>query len=280
MSIPNHPMVAYDALARRCGIDRLFLVLSFDCDTDQDAEAALELAPWLDRLGVKATYAVPGAQLRRQAVAYRRLAEDGRAFLNHGDRPHAEWRETRYYGMTFYHQLTTAEIVADMRAGDQAVREVLGRTPTGFRAPHFGCFQAPEQLALIHDTARALGYRLCSNTIPDFALTRGPFFAAGGVLEVPLFGSYRYPSTLLDSWTYLSNYETYTLKDEYDELFAETVDRMTADGLAGLLCYYVDPAHVRGQAPFERAMARIAQRGIPSLNFDDVANLAVGVLSP
>lgn len=267
-------IVRYGKLARAVGLDRLYLVLSFDCDTDEDAAAIEQLAPDLARRGIRASFAVPGIQLQRGAATYRRLAEEGAEFMNHGALPHAEWRDTRYYSITFYSEMTPEAVVEDMHAGHRIVKEVTGRTPMGFRAPHFGCFQAPEQLDLVYGAARRLGYRYCSTTIPEYALTRGPFYDAGGLWEVPLFGSYRYPPTLLDSWTYLASYERYALKDEYYELFEETVRRLTEERIPGLLSFYVDPAHVVGQAPFLRALDVIRDRGVPSLQLRDVVTLA------
>ena len=279
VDLPGGPAVdprlaRYGELARVARLDRLYLVLSFDCDTDEDIPAAEIFSGELARRGIRATFAVPGIQLRRGAATYRRLAEEGAEFMNHGALPHAEWRDTRYYSITFYSEMTREAVVEDMHAGHRIVEDVTGRTPMGFRALHFGCFQAPEQLELLYDTARGLGYRYCSTTIPDCALTRGPFYDAGGLWEVPLFGSFRYPPTLLDSWTYLSSYERYALKDEYYELFEETVRRLTEERIPGLLSLYVDPAHVVGQAPFLRALDVIRDRGVPSLQFRDVVALA------
>jgi peptidoglycan/xylan/chitin deacetylase (PgdA/CDA1 family) len=273
-------LIRYRALAQAAGLDRLYLLLSFDCDTDEDVPAAKALSRELSRRGVRGSFAVPGIQLQRGAATYRRLAEEGAEFMNHGALPHAEWRDTRYYSTTFYSEMTPQAVVEDMHAGHHIVEKIIGRAPLGFRAPHFGCFQAPEQLELVYRTARDLGYRYCSTTIPDHALDRGPFYAAGRLWEVPLSGSYRYPSTLLDSWTYLSSYEEYTLKEEYYELFEETVRRLTEERVPGLLSFYVDPAHVVDQSPFLRALDVIREHEVPSLQFRDVVALAEKSGSP
>ncbi len=256
----------YGELARAAGVDRLYLLLTFDCDTDGDIQAAGDLDRDLGRRGIAAGYAVPGAQLEKGADAWRRVAARGAEFLNHGGCAHAEFRDGRYWPVTFYDQLDRDAVVADIQLGDRAVRAVIGAAPRGFRAPHFGSFQAPDQLALVYDTVRGLDYTYCSTTTPATALSKGPVVnVGGGLTELPTLGSYRNPTTLLDSWTYLADRTNYALGDEYFELFAETIRRMTDEAIPGLLTYYADPSHVLGQKPFERALDTIAQYRVPTL---------------
>ncbi len=257
--------------------DGLLLFLSFDCDTDEDIAATAELDPWLRSLGVRTTYAVPGPQLEKGAPTWRGLAETGAAFINHGGLAHAERRGDRYHSITFYDQMSSDDVVADIEKGHRCVGDLLGIRPRGFRAPHFGCYQSPDQLALVHATARRLGYAYCSTTIPAYALTHGPVVQLDGLVEIPCFGSWRAPETILDSWTYLADRRDYCLKDEYYELFAETVERMLAEGIPGVLTYYADPSHVLDQAPFRRAIEFAMERGVLSVTGDDlVRRLASG----
>lgn len=261
---------AYAEKSRAAGLHNLVLYLSFDCDTDADATAALELDPWLRERGIHASYAVPGAQLRRASDAYKRLKSAGATFMNHGSRPHAEWREDRYVPITFYDQMAPQDVVSDIRQGHHAVLEVTGEVPAGFRAPHFGSFQAPDQLALVYETARELGYSYCTTTIPKFALDEGPVIDRAGVCEIPLFGSFAAPTTILDSWTYLEDRKDYRLGQAYFDLFRETVDYMLGNDLPGVLAYYADPAHVIGSAVFKSAMDLTLERGIESVTAEEL----------
>ena len=262
-------MKHYATLSRAAGVDRLYLILTFDCDTDLDIEAAPLLDQALRRRGIKAGYAVPGAQLEKAIPVWRSIHAAGAEFLNHGARAHAAFRDGRYWPITFYDQMTEAEVVADIRRADAILREQIDARPEGFRAPHFGSFQSPEQLAVLYRTLAPMGYRYCSTTIPAVALARGPVVAEDGIAELPTMGSYRYPPTLLDSWTYLTDRTHYALGDEYFELFAETIREMVDRGLPGLLTYYADPSHVLGQQPFERALDVIARYDIPTLHGKD-----------
>jgi peptidoglycan/xylan/chitin deacetylase (PgdA/CDA1 family) len=263
----------YAEHCRKAGVDRLYLLLTFDCDTDEDIAAAEALDRDLRRRGIKAGYAVPGMQLQKGATIWRRLAEAGAEFLNHGYRPHAEWRDGRYWSITFYNQMSQDEVATDVIRGHAAVIEATGETPLGFRAPHFGSFQEPAQLDLLYRTVKPLGYRYCSTTIPAVALARGPLVAMDGIVEIPTMGSYRYPPTILDSWTYLTDRVRYSLGEEYFELFAETIGTMTAMNLPGILTYYADPSHVAGQAPFEKALDLVVKMKIPTLQGRDALRL-------
>jgi peptidoglycan/xylan/chitin deacetylase (PgdA/CDA1 family) len=256
----------YAQKCRDCGVDRLYVILTFDCDTDIDIEVVGGLDADLRRRGILAGYAVPGAQLRKSPDTWRAVAERGAEFLNHGGRAHAEWRDGRYWPITDYKVLAPHEVVADIQLGDRLLRETTGATPEGFRAPHFGSFQRDDQLAIIYDAVRPLGYTYCSTTIPATAHAKGPLVdVGGGLAELPTFGSYRYPLTLLDTWTYLTDRSHYALGEEYFDLFEETVRKMTDDGVPGLLTYYGDPSHVVGQRPFERALDTIDQFKVPTL---------------
>jgi hypothetical protein len=261
--------LAFEAMAKKAravGIDRPLLWLSFDCDTDADAEAAERIDPWLRARGIRASYAVPGVQLELAAGAYSRLAAVGAEFLNHGYQPHAEWREDRYHPITFYDQMSADEVLADVRRAHEAVLRVTGRAPLGFRAPHFGSFQAPQQLALLHGEAHRLGYSWCSTTVPEFGLQHGPVVRCGDMYEFPLSGSLRTPGLILDSWCHLEDRANYKLAPSYAELMKETVDFMVDNGVPGLLSYYADPAHVEGQPPFFEAMEHLAARGVCNVN--------------
>src|SRR3546814_2798651 len=77
------------------------------------------------------TMAVPGTQLHRGADTYAALAAKGVEFINHGFQPHAEWSDDRYVSATFYHEMAAEAVEADMRAGDAAVRDVIGRAQIG-----------------------------------------------------------------------------------------------------------------------------------------------------
>lgn len=273
ISLSLQALQGYAAAARRLGLDRPHLFLSFDCDTDLDADAAEAVHAFLVSKGIKATYAVPGAQLLQSPEPYRRLAERGAEFMNHGGLPHAEWRGEQWVGITFYNEMTPEAVAADIRRGHEIVTDVIGRAPQGFRAPHFGCYQNPEQVDLLHRTAATLGYRYCSTTIPAFGLHFGPAYETHGMIEMPCFGSIRNPETILDSWTYLTDRKHYALGEQYYDLMAETVRVVLDRKIPAVFTWYADPCHVLDQPPFLRAMELLSKSGVVSVSGSELASL-------
>lgn len=265
------PLVRFSDQARLNGVEGLYLFLSFDCDTDLDIEASRRMHDFLGGLGIRMTMAVPGTQLLNGAEVYAGLGADGVEFMNHGFLPHAAWQDDSFISTTFYHEMADEAVAADIRKGHETVASVIGLPPSGFRAPHFGLYQEPRQLELVHRTARELGYLYCSTTIPSFGHAHGPVVDAGGIVELPTFGSVRAPTTILDSWTYLTDRRDYVLDGLYADLMIETVDTMLDRGMSGILSWYADPSHVIGQEPFERAMTHIARRGMRSLSGREAA---------
>ena len=70
--------------ASAAGVNRLFLILSFDCDAPEDIEASAVMYERLRAIGVQPEFAVPGELLLRGRTAYRSIAGAGCEFLNHG----------------------------------------------------------------------------------------------------------------------------------------------------------------------------------------------------
>jgi len=269
----SRPWRRYAKKARRSGLTDMLLFLSFDCDTAEDADAVVELIPTLMARGVKVTMAVPGEMLLKKRHAYRELAGQGIEFMNHGGRPHASWRGDQYFPETFYSEMDLEQVIADIRMGHEIVTEITGRSPQGFRAPHFGCYQKEEQLAVIHEQSLTLGYAYCSSTQPERGLTHGPAYRIGSLWEFPVLGSFSNPTCALDSWTYLTNRKDYVLDDSYERLVEETVRAFWREHIPGILTWYVDPAHVIDQAPFERAIQFLADSPILSVDGRSLASM-------
>jgi len=274
---PADPLAPFQTLiagGRAAGLQRPTLFLSFDCDTNLDFDAALEVKRFLDALGIKATWAVPGVQIEKGARTYQAIAASGDEFMNHGYLPHTAWEGDRYVSVTWYHEMAPEAVSTDIANGDAAIRRVLAAAPTGFRAPHFGLFSEPSQLDLVWGTARKLGYTYCSTTLPAYGLEHGSTVDVAGLIELPTFGSTAAPTCVLDSWTYLTDRRQYALGEQYAELMCETVDRIVAAEAPVLLTWYADPSHVAGQAPFERAMRHLVAAGVGSVYGRDAARLA------
>src|SRR5690348_4061736 len=148
---PGGLIKAYQRQAMRAGLDRLYLILSFDCDRPEDIDSAWEVHSRLLDMGVCPAYAVPGELLKTGAKVYERIAATGAEFLNHGHRWHMYFDKSTesYMSCFFYDELAPAVIEEDVTNGDRDVSEILGKKPLGFRTPHFGTFQTETQLRLL-----------------------------------------------------------------------------------------------------------------------------------
>lgn len=246
----------YGARARASGIDRLYFVLSFDCDTKEDAEVAWNVYARLQEKGVTPVYAVPGELLNRGEPVYRRILESGAQFINHGYREHTYFDTARgaYASSFFYDQQPLQTVREDIVAGDHNLRETLGIVPQGFRAPHFGTFQRPEQLRFQHGVLQELGYAFSTSTVPLFAYRFGPAFRDFGVLELPVSGMGSRPLRILDSWTCFEAPARRFGPQDYLDEGRLVVDRFKALGV-GLLNFYADPSHIHDRPEFFEAVA-------------------------
>jgi len=166
--------------------------------------------------------------------------------------------------------VTRTEVVEDIQKGDEIVTRVIGTQPRGFRGPHFGRFQRPENLALIYDTIRNMDYTFATTTVPEFGFRHGPAHNHNGLFEFPLSGSSMSPISLLDSYTYLRNLNDRTVTDEYGNLLRTTLETLTRWHIVGLINIYVDPSNVEKSNGFFDGLEISRQLGIPSNNYADV----------
>jgi hypothetical protein len=270
---PDWAFRRYNRLTRQQGIDRLYLILSFDCDTPEDIPAVEQMHIRLRELGIKETYAVPGQILELGAETFRRLADDGAQFINHGALPHAEERDGRYWSITFYNEMTPAEVRADIFRGHEIVEQITGCTPIGFRAPHFGLLQGPEDLAIMHSACRELGYCFSTSSVPIAAFLHGAAWRVNNMLEIPVSGSSTLPLTILDSWSHIISPQQPFVQASYGTLFTQTVDFLLAHDVAGVLNYYVDPSHISRSGIFFDAVVYTVKRGVSSLHYTELLDL-------
>ncbi|MDI6792687.1 MAG: polysaccharide deacetylase family protein [bacterium] len=246
----------YSRLAERAGFKKLYLALSFDCDTPEDAKVVLDFDQRLRDLGVKPIYAVPGAILEKNEKEYSELHLRGAEFLNHGYEQHTFWNEglSRYESCFFYDQLPLERVRQDVEEGHMALKKVLGVTPPGFRTPHFGTFQTTTQLTFLYSVLETLGYKYSSSTAPFYAFWDGPAFNRFGLLEFPVSGTFSRPLDIQDSWGF---YAAPNRRWGPEDFLAETkalVRCCREEKMGGILNYYADPSHVWDQPTFFEAV--------------------------
>ena len=265
----------YTRKARAAGISKLYIILSYDCDTPDDAAAGVQLFDWLATRGIPATFAVPGMPLNESQKEYRAIHRQGAAFINHGGAPHTEFRGDRYHSVTFYERMAPEKVAADIRLGHQIFETVLGEAPVGFRAPHFGHYQRPEQLRLIYDTLSEMGgYRFSSTTTAAFAQLYGPLVAADALVEIPIIGSYHWPLRIFDSWGHVVDRVSRTVTDAYAQGLLQTVDQLIRRQIPTVLNYYADPSQVIGNPAYFGALERAQELGAQFISYAQLLEIA------
>lgn len=199
---PTHYGARLLATAHASGIRKPSFILSFDCDTDRDGPALEQLHPRLRSMGLHPLYAVPGEILLDSALTYRDIAADGAEFMNHGYRRHATVEPVtgKVLSTYFYDPERPQDWMNDITFGHQAVTELTGHRPYGFRTPHFGSFESPDALNRLWQFLGQLGYTYSSSTRPLFAAMHGPVFHNHGIAEIPVSGCLDQPNQILDSW--------------------------------------------------------------------------------
>jgi hypothetical protein len=260
---PSGALMSYRAKAAQVGLDRLYLVLSFDCDTPEDIAVACEVHERLLQLGICASYAVPGALLQEGSDVYQHIAATGAEFLNHGGRSHTYFDTQRgeYRSNFFYDQQPREVLKRDIEEGDRIVTEVIGTKPAGYRTPHFGTFQRPDQIRFLHEVLRGLQYTYSTSTTPLAGLRYGPAFRRFGLMEFPVSGQGSNPVSILDSWgCFRAPDRTLAAADYRREALA--MARLLASG-PGILNFYADPCHIVGQPIFFETMAELARVSQP-----------------
>lgn len=243
-------------LARAAGIDRVWLILSFDCDTREDAQVAGAVHERLAGMGVTPVYAVPGKRLEADADVYRRLADSGAEFINHGHEEHTYFDEDagHFRSRWFYDEEPRDAVRADIEGGHETVTAITGTQPVGFRAPHFGTFQAPDELRFVHEVARGLGCRFASTTMPLWGLREGPLFRRFGLPEFPVTGPPSSPLGLLDTWGHFAAPDRVREPEDFVSEGKALAEVMRSVG-AGIINVYGDPSHVADREDFFETVA-------------------------
>lgn len=270
------PQTAWHRLSRRsqeAGIDGLYFVLSFDCDTKEDADVVLDLDSRLREMGVRPVYAVPGSFLESQSGTYQQLLSRGAEFLNHGYQPHTRWNEglNRYESCYFYHELSLEKVIEDVTLGDRAIQKVLGVKPLGYRTPHFGTFQTESQLQFLYAELKNLGYRFSSSTVPINAVKLGSRYKEMEITEFPVSGMFSSPLTIQDSWAFFAAPDRTYSGSDYVMEAKKFASFARQNSLSGILNYYADPSHVWNEPMFFEGVRAWSEVG-RSATFGELLN--------
>lgn len=250
----------FAALSREIGLRHLYLIFSFDCDTEEDLRSAGEVNQRCNDLGITPVYAVAGQLLESGDKIFRKILETGAEFINHGYLQHTCFNKDlgQYESCYFYEKLSAREIREDMIKGDKALREVLGVKPRGFRTPHFGTFQTERQRNYIYAVLKELNYEFSSSTMPYYGFRYGPVFEVKGIKEFPLSGTWSKPLNILDSWGFFSKQHNKFNNEMRYFLEVENLAKYySQENLCGILNFYADPSHIVKNEYFNKAIKEL-----------------------
>ncbi len=266
----------YSTLTATAGIRKRYILLSFDCDRAEDAKTVGTLGAWLKKNNIYATFAVPGTMLSKFPKEYLSMKKNGFDFINHGFRPHMKYNKQSetYDSDTFYAQMTQDEIVEDIIKGDKSIGETLGIRAKGFRAPHFGKFQKPNQLALIYKTIESLNYSFSSSTVPSKGIEKGAIYRIGNLWELPLSGTFDNPNTILDSWSFIAAPNKVFKSEDYQIQFKKLIDFYDRYKLPCIINLYADPSHIYNFEPFFSCLKYGKKKNFEFVSFDQITKAA------
>lgn len=252
----------YQNMSNQCSLSKCYLILSFDCDTDDDIKVIWDLHRKLNDLGITPSYAVPGQLLEKGEREYSKVYESGAMFFNHGYQQHTYYnkRLNEFSSCYFYDQLSLSEVERDIVNGDRCLNKVFGMNIKGFRTPHFGTFQRSGHLNFLYKTLADLNYQFSSSTSPVFAFRYGPFFYRQGICEFPVTGMVRAPMNIYDTWAFFKAPDRLLKKEDY----LLEAKKMSKHMSCGIINIYGDPSHIYDQPHFFSAMKELVSFATPA----------------
>lgn len=247
------------ALKSKILFKKTYLILSFDCDTEDDIAVALVVHSKLQDVGITPVYAVPGEFLEKGETVYKNIFESGAEFINHGGRSHTYFDTiyNRHASCFFYHEQSCEILREDIVQGHRKLQNVLGFTPKGWRTPHFGTFQNKENLNFLYSVLQELKYDFSTSTVPGMAYRYGPIYKKNGLIEIPVTGIFSEPFNIMDTWAYFA--APYRVKTPNDYLRDMQYLADFAFSHPMLINIYGDPSHIYDKPEFFKAMQTLSE---------------------
>jgi len=234
--------------------------LSFDCDTSEDVRAIPNLLVLLDRYNIKASFALIGTLVEESPGPYRQVVAAGHEIINHGYSKHMEKDEKgEYYSSLFYHQLSQKRIEEEIVWGHECLQKTLGVKPIGFRTPHFGTFQEPNQINILYNLLQKHGYRYSSSVLMLYAKQRGYLRPNRVIQEFPLAARIGAPLSVFDSWGFCRAPGRRLSELDFFPQFKKMMDVAFASKKPMFINIYCDPSHVVNFAGFQQCLIFLNQ---------------------
>lgn len=235
------------------------VALSFDVDFEEDVLALPDLVRFLDYLGLKASFACVGAWVERYPDQHRLLVEAGHEIVNHTQtHPDNEELDPDRH----FHHLSPNDLRAQIRRADRIIRDILGVSPRGFRAPHFG-YQHTEA---VYPLIAELGYEYSSSTIASRCPTLGwPHRTGNRLWEIPVTVCPVHPFSSFDTWHFVRKQPSRHSDGDFTEALGQRLDQAREYDLS--LAFYFDPRDSGPGAPCREALELLAGSDLTVLSF-------------
>lgn len=224
--------------ASHLALDAPTYVLSFDLDHRVDLEAVPRVLATLRRYAILASFACIGRWIEEHPDVHRAIVADGHEIVNHSythpDHPELSPRRS-------FRDLSPVERREEIERCHVVCARVLGYEPIGFRTPHFGRAFTSDTYEVLH----GLGYRYSSSSVDVHQPGYGAPSRHGGVIEIPLGCSSRFPFYAFDSWSARRASRPLFANDgAFLKEFGQTMTAFVAH--RSFLSHYFDPADVVG----------------------------------
>lgn len=269
IKIINYPMILiyyllsywphffYTKIVKKINSDQVIVLLSFDCDIEEDMDLLPSLLEKLSQLDIMPSLMIPTEILVQRKSETTNLMNKGFEFVNHGHKVHTIRVGFNYYSSFDYEKLSLQRMKEDIVDADTLFKREFNYNPKGFRTPHFGNVQSKKRLNFIYKVIKDLNYKFSSSTIPYFMYKFGPY-RFDELLEIPLSGTYTVPLRILDSFNYFDQRNGSFDGSSYFNEVKKLVD-VYKERKQGIINLYVDPSHVFSDKYFFESMELLSK---------------------
>lgn len=255
--LSSWPHFFYTKIVEKTNLSQVIVLLSFDCDIDEDIDLLPSLLEKLSDLDIMPSLMIPTEILVQRKSQTTNLMNMSYEFVNHGHKVHTVRDGFNYYSSYDYEKLSFQQMKEDIVTADTLFKREFNYYPKGFRTPHFGNVQDKKRLSFIYKVIKDLNYEFSSSTIPYFMYKLGPY-RFNDLLEIPLSGTYTVPLRILDSFNYFDQRNGSFNGSSYFKEVSKLVEvyKVRKQGIINL---YVDPSHVFSDKYFLESMKFLSE---------------------